>query len=65
MDAHLQLHRSGGPPDGAANVVVPLEKLDKEPDEWCQELMAKSPSCLKVLKSKREEGNGTEGDPGN
>jgi 1,4-dihydroxy-2-naphthoyl-CoA synthase len=46
-------------------VVVPLEKLDKELDEWCQELIAKSPSCLEVLKSKREERNGTEGDPGN
>jgi len=34
------------------NVVVSLEKPDKE-------LMAKSPSCLKALKSKKEERDGT------
>lgn len=30
VDAHLRLHRSGGPPDGSLNVVVCLEKLNKE-----------------------------------
>jgi len=36
---------------GLVNVVVPPDKLDEEVDKWCQELMAKSPSCLKILKA--------------
>jgi len=36
---------------GLVNVVVPLEKLNEEVDKWCRELMAKSPSCLKILKA--------------
>ncbi|MGQ9572211.1 MAG: enoyl-CoA hydratase-related protein [Dehalococcoidia bacterium] len=36
---------------GLVNVVVPPEKLDEEVDRWCEELMAKSPSCLKILKA--------------
>jgi len=36
---------------GLVNVVAPPEKLDEEVDKWCQELMAKSPSCLKILKA--------------
>jgi len=36
---------------GLVNAVVPHEKLDEEVDRWCEELMQKSPTCLKVLKA--------------
>lgn len=36
---------------GLVNVVVPPDKLDEEVDKWCRELLAKSPSCLKILKA--------------
>ena len=36
---------------GLVNAVVPHDKLDEEVDKWCQELMQKSPSCLKILKA--------------
>jgi 2-ketocyclohexanecarboxyl-CoA hydrolase len=36
---------------GLVNAVVPQDKLDEEVDRWCQELMQKSPSCLKILKA--------------
>jgi 2-ketocyclohexanecarboxyl-CoA hydrolase len=36
---------------GLVNTVVPYDKLDEEVDKWCRELMAKSPSCLKILKA--------------
>ncbi len=36
---------------GLVNVVVPLDKLDEEVDKWCEELMNRSPSCLKILKA--------------
>ncbi len=36
---------------GLANVAVPHEQLDEEVDRWCQELMQKSPSCLRILKA--------------
>jgi 2-ketocyclohexanecarboxyl-CoA hydrolase len=36
---------------GLVNVVVPPEKLNEEVDKWCRELLAKSPSCLKILKA--------------
>jgi len=36
---------------GLVNAVVPLDKLDEEVDRWCQELMQKSPACLKILKA--------------
>ena len=35
---------------GLVNCVVPPEKLDEEVDNWCQELLAKSPTALKMLK---------------
>lgn len=35
---------------GLCNAVVPLDKIDEEVGSWCQELLAKSPSCLKILK---------------
>ena len=35
---------------GLINCVVPAEKLDEEVDKWCQELLAKSPTALKMLK---------------
>ena len=36
---------------GLVNAVVPPDKLDGEVDKWCRELLAKSPSCLKILKA--------------
>lgn len=36
---------------GLVNVVVPADRLDDEVDQWCQELLQKSPSCLKILKA--------------
>ena len=35
---------------GLVNAVVPYEKLDEEVDLWCQELLEKSPTALKMLK---------------
>jgi len=35
---------------GLINCVVPAEKLDEEVDKWCQELLTKSPTALKMLK---------------
>jgi 2-ketocyclohexanecarboxyl-CoA hydrolase len=36
---------------GLANAVVPLVELDQEVQRWCDELLALSPTCLKVLKA--------------
>jgi 2-ketocyclohexanecarboxyl-CoA hydrolase len=36
---------------GLANAVVPLDRLDEEVDRWCEELLALSPTCLKILKA--------------
>lgn len=36
---------------GLVNSVVPLEKLDEEVNKWCAELLALSPTCLKILKA--------------
>lgn len=36
---------------GLVNAVVPMEKLDEEVDKWCNELLALSPTCLKILKA--------------
>jgi dihydroxynaphthoic acid synthetase len=35
---------------GLVNCVVPPAKLDEEVDKWCQELLTKSPTALKMLK---------------
>ena len=35
---------------GLVNAVVPMEKLDEEVDKWCQEILEKSPTALKMLK---------------
>ena len=35
---------------GLANCVVPPDKLDDEVDKWCKELLAKSPTAIKMLK---------------
>ena len=35
---------------GLVNAVVPYEKLDDEVNQWCQELLEKSPTALKMLK---------------
>ncbi len=36
---------------GLVNAVVPHDELDEEVDKWCEELMQKSPTCLKILKA--------------
>jgi len=35
---------------GLVNAVVPHEKLDEEVQRWCDELLEKSPTALKMLK---------------
>ncbi len=35
---------------GLVNSVVPIEKLDEEVNIWCQEILEKSPTALKMLK---------------
>ncbi len=35
---------------GLVNAVVPKERLDAEVARWCEELLALSPTCLKILK---------------
>ena len=35
---------------GLVNAVVPPEKLEEEVDRWCEEILAKSPTCIQVLK---------------
>lgn len=39
---------------GLVNAVVPIEELDAEVDKWCQEILAKSPTCLRVNKASFE-----------
>jgi 2-ketocyclohexanecarboxyl-CoA hydrolase len=36
---------------GLANAVVPMAQLDQEVQRWCDELLALSPTCIKVLKA--------------
>lgn len=36
---------------GLANTVVPMAQLDEEVRKWADELLAVSPTCLKILKS--------------
>jgi naphthoate synthase/2-ketocyclohexanecarboxyl-CoA hydrolase len=36
---------------GLVNKVVPLEQLDAEVDQWCDEMLRLSPGCLEVLKA--------------
>jgi crotonobetainyl-CoA:carnitine CoA-transferase CaiB-like acyl-CoA transferase len=36
---------------GLVNTVVPLDQLEAEVDKWCEEMLAKSPGCLEVLKA--------------
>lgn len=35
---------------GLVNSVVSMEKLDEEVDQWCKEILEKSPTALKMLK---------------
>ncbi len=39
---------------GLVNSVVPMEKLDEEVQKWCDEILALSPTCLKVMKASFE-----------
>ena len=36
---------------GLVNTVVPLDRLEAEVDQWCEELLSVSPGCLEVLKA--------------
>lgn len=36
---------------GLVNKVVPLDKLDKEVEQWCQEILANSPMAIRCLKA--------------
>lgn len=36
---------------GLVNKVVPLERLEEEVDNWCEEMFRLSPGCLEVLKA--------------
>jgi 1,4-dihydroxy-2-naphthoyl-CoA synthase len=36
---------------GLVNTVVPLERLEAEVDQWCEELLSVSPGCLEILKA--------------
>ncbi|MDP3766481.1 MAG: enoyl-CoA hydratase-related protein, partial [Dehalococcoidia bacterium] len=36
---------------GLVNKVVPLERLEGEVEQWCEELLRLSPGCLEVLKA--------------
>lgn len=40
---------------GLINAVVPSDKLDEEADNWCQELLEKNPTCLRILKASFDE----------
>jgi naphthoate synthase len=44
-DAHQALEM------GLVNTVVPLEKLEEETIQWCQEILANSPIAIRCLKS--------------
>jgi 1,4-dihydroxy-2-naphthoyl-CoA synthase len=39
---------------GLVNVVVPLDQLDAEVDRWCKEILALSPTVLKIIKASFE-----------
>jgi naphthoate synthase/2-ketocyclohexanecarboxyl-CoA hydrolase len=36
---------------GLVNAVFPLDEIWQEVDNWCEELLAKSPGCLEILKA--------------
>lgn len=36
---------------GLVNAVVPLDKLDEEVEKWCQELLEKNPTCIRIIKA--------------
>jgi naphthoate synthase/2-ketocyclohexanecarboxyl-CoA hydrolase len=36
---------------GLVNTVVPLDQLESEVDQWCEEMLKVSPGCLEVLKA--------------
>jgi len=39
---------------GLANAVVPVDRLDDEVDQWCDELLDLSPACLAIVKQSFE-----------
>lgn len=36
---------------GLVNTVVPLEKVEEETIQWCEEILEKSPTALRFLKA--------------
>ena len=36
---------------GLVNVVVPLDRIDAEVEQWADELLGKSPDCIEILKA--------------
>lgn len=36
---------------GLVNNVVPLDKLEEEVDQWCEEILGLSPGCIEILKA--------------
>ena len=36
---------------GLVNTVVPHAQLDDEVEKWCKEILALSPTCIKILKA--------------
>lgn len=40
---------------GLVNAVVPLERVDEEVDKWCEEILEKNPTCLKIIKASFDE----------
>ena len=41
---------------GLVNKVVPLERLEDEVDQWCEEMLRLSPGCLEILKAAFDQG---------
>jgi dihydroxynaphthoic acid synthetase len=36
---------------GLVNTVVPLDQIDEEVDKWCQEILEKNPTCIRIIKA--------------
>jgi len=40
---------------GLINTVVPLDKLEEEVDKWCEEILEKNPTCIRIIKASFDE----------
>ena len=36
---------------GLVNAVVPLDQLEEEVNKWCQEILEKNPTCIRIIKA--------------